>query len=272
MSVINKVEEAYLGILRLIIIIVASVLLIGTVAMGVLALNGITSAGKAEIVDTTVKPDEVIVKTSGKKEGSERQQSPTGKEKPKAKLDSDPNQIFYDRAATAVIKFVEQYAQGHEQIVREEVIQLFRRNAENYDDPAVITAFASGLAETFEKALSAQPIISRVAKAPGSQPQATVSTTDDEPPQAIVEELPFKESPIQVANEIFGTYRTMFAEKQQAKQAAEMTAATEEAGRKADAMMKLYAAGAAFGAFLFLVFISIVVKIERNLRGLKNIQ
>ena len=47
--------------------------------------------------------------------------------------------------------------------------------------------------------------------------------------------------------------------------------ATFEAGaanRKAEGQVQLYIAGGAFAAFLAIVFLSIVVKIERDLRGL----
>jgi hypothetical protein len=69
-------------------------------------------------------------------------------------------------------------------------------------------------------------------------------------------------------NDTLTTYTKLFNQKVQNRERANEQAITDEIERKATAMTQLYVAGGAFGAFLFLVFISIVVKIERNLRVL----
>jgi len=272
MSMLQRIEETYLGMLRFIIILGSSVLLIAAIVLGLSAASGLNGSSIPEKLDTSVKPDEVLTKIS------EERPSPTA-DAPHAKqagekskgLASDPNQAFYDRTATAVVKFVDKYAKGIETVEHQNVVEVSRKKAENFSDPVLITAYASGLADLVERALADPELAKRIAKpaqpVPTQAPQATQAEEEAplSPPSA---EVPFKESPLAIVNQLLSTYTQLFVEKQSKKLENKAKAEAEELERKATAMTQLYFAGGTFASFLFLVFISIVVKIERNLRNL----
>jgi len=269
MSALQRIEETYLGILRFVIILASSILLIAAVILGLSALGGLKGEGAHDKVDTSVKPDEVLSKVAAEappaQAASPRAKSSADKSKG---LASDPNQAFYDRTAAAVVKFVEKYAKGVESVEPQNVVEVSRKKAESFNDPALTTAYAAGLADVMEKALTDPALAKRIEKPAKQAPAPAPQGEEDGQPGFPAVEPPFKESPLQIVNQLLASYTQLFIEKQEKKQELKARAEAEEMERKATSMTQLYLAGGAFASFLFLVFISIVVKIERNLRQL----
>lgn len=269
MSALQRIEETYLGLLRLVIIVASSILLVAAIVLGLSALGGLQGDAANEKVDTTVKPDEVLSKVAAE---STPAQSGTPRAKAggdKAKgLASDPNQTFYDRTASAVVKFVGKYAKGVESVEHQNVVEVCKGKAESFNDPALVSAYASGLADTMEKALIDPGLAKRIEKPTKDVPAPAAQGEENEQPGFPGAEPPFKESPLQIVNQLLASYTQLFIEKQNKKQELKAQAEAEALERKSTAMTQLYLAGGAFASFLFLVFISIVVKIERNLRQL----
>ena len=65
---------------------------------------------------------------------------------------------------------------------------------------------------------------------------------------------------------IVKTYKAEFDKQIEEVEAANERAEAEHAAKKAESMQMIYVAGAAFLAFLLIVFLSIIIRIERNLR------
>ena len=278
MSVLKRVEEAYLEVLRFIIIAAASLLLLGAIVVaGLAASNWSQHADAGEAAPVPVKPEDVSSQVV-----ANRADAAPAKETPQ--LDAvnttkkaDANQAFHDRAATAIFNFVTKYGKGVETIDKPSVLEVIRTKTAQHRDAAVAADFAQGLAVTMEKALADPKVIKLVELAPpAAKPAATASAPaaaagTEEVIEGAAEQpvaRPFKESPIGIVNDVLGTYIRLFAEKIDKKAQDKAQADMEEAARKATALTQLYFAGGAFAAFLMLVFISIVVKIERNLRAL----
>ena len=164
---------------------------------------------------------------------------------------------------------------GAETIDKASVLEVTRAKSQQYRDATVAADFAQGLAITMGKAL-ADPKVIQLVELPTvpAKPVAAASTPAPGTEEVMESSLeqpvarPFKESPIGIVNDVLGTYVRLFAEKIEKKAQEKAQAELDEVTRKATAMTQIYIAGAAFGAFLLLVFISIVVKIERNLRAL----
>lgn len=268
MSVLKRVEEAYLEVLRIVIIIAASLLLLGAVVFGVMAGKNFGGKSHAENSEASVTPDAVLAKLTEK-----NTEKPKGAEAKNAQsklsvASSDPNQVYYDRTSVAVVNFINTYSKGLETVTKENIVEISRAKAELFKNDKVTTEFAAGLAVTMERTLADPKITQRVEK-PAHRPSAAAagqSTIEGNPYE---QELPYKESPIGVVNDVLSTYMNLFVAKEAAKEKAEAKAVQEAVERQASAMMQLYVAGGSFAAFLFLVFISIVVKIERNLRAYK---
>ena len=276
MSVLKRVEEAYLEVLRFIIIAAASLLLIGAMVVAGLAANNWSQHGPSgEQATAPITPEDVTNKVIAAKADA-----PASTEKPvldaaKAKAQVDPNEPLHERTATAIVNFVTKYGKGAETIDKPSVLEVTREKSQQYRDATVSADFAQGLAITMEKALS-DPKVIQLVELPTvpAKPAAAASTPAPGTEEVIESSLeqpvarPFKESPIGIVNDVLGTYVRLFAEKIEKKAQEKAQAELDEVTRKATAMTQIYIAGAAFGAFLLLVFISIVVKIERNLRAL----
>ena len=176
-------------------------------------------------------------------------------------------------SAVAIVNFVNKHGRGAESIDKESVIQVSKRKASIYKEAEVAKEFASGLAATMEKTL-ADPKILKLVEAPAAVPPVAAPAQSVEGDESMVQAQPpapvqpFKESPIGVVNSTLENYIALFGKQLAEKESERDKAAAMEIERKANATQQLYMAGGAFGTFLLLVFISIVVKIERNLRNL----
>jgi hypothetical protein len=278
MSVLKRVEEAYLEVLRFIIIAAASLLLIGAVVVaGLAASNWSQHAGSEEQASAPITPEDVTNKVVAAKSDAAPATGKPVLAESTIKAQVDPNQPFHERTATAIVNFVTKYGKGVETLDKASVLEVTHSKTQLYNDAAVAADFAQGLAITMEKSLTDPKIIKLVELPP--VPVATKPATSASMPSTETEEViegaveqpvtrPFKESPIGIVNEVLKTYERLFAEKTERKAQEKAQAELDEVTRKATAMTQIYIAGGAFGAFLMLVFISIVVKIERNLRVL----
>ena len=274
MSVLKRVEEAYLDVLRFIIIFVASVLLLGAIVFAVLAASN-SGPGNAKDSSTklTVNADDVTNGVVASKSSNKTPAQAISLDAEGERKVIDPNQALFERAAVAIFNFVNKHGRGAESIDKESVIQVSKRKASIYKEAEVAKEFASGLAATMEKTL-ADPKILKLVEAPAAVPPVAAPAQSVEGDESMVQAQPpapvqpFKESPIGVVNSTLENYIALFGKQLAEKESERDKAAAMEIERKANATQQLYMAGGAFGTFLLLVFISIVVKIERNLRNL----
>jgi len=154
----------------------------------------------------------------------------------------DKNQKYYEAAADAIVSFVERMSYGVEGVDKERVVDVTKGRAEVYESEELVTAYAKGFAKAVPKILADKKI----------------------------ESLARNTSAIDVVNQVLNTYTKEFNDKIDAEHKRIADARDDHLQAKADSVRNLSLAGACFGLFLLVVFLSVFIKIERNLRYLEK--
>lgn len=276
MSVLRKVEEAYLGVLRLVIILVATLMLLASIVFLALA-GGNWKEVKPAVGDTSVivKPEEITQQVLAHRTEKAPLAAPDAQAPAKSLAEDTPNKAELDRAAAAIVTFFKRAGGEFQSVSHDRVVSVLKNKAEPYSKTDDAKPFAIGLALAMEKTLADPAVVKLIepqaAVAPVA-PAVAASVAEGEPEEPAPEPAPRsatrKVSPVDVVNDALSTYEAAFEKRVKDRSQAQIDAAAEEARNKATAMTQLYMAGAVFGSFLLLVFISLLVKIERNLRAL----
>jgi hypothetical protein len=233
---LQKLENAYLAILRFVVIAIAGVLLVAVVILGFNSFKALQFEPVAKEITPQVSEQELI------KGITEKPALPKSKSR-KGDGDTkkiDPNAAFYERASNAIIAFVA--SNGSDSVEKATVLELTKENAESFDDPKLVTAFAKGFADSIEKTLANPAVIK------------TAQTT----------------SALDVVNKALKLFTQKFNEQIKDENAKFVAEQKKYIEKKAEGMQSLYVAAGAFVAFLLIVFLSIIIRIERNLRHLEN--
>ena len=239
---LQKLENAYLMILRVVVIVTAGLLLAGVVFYGFNSFKGFSEptmdnqppkVSDKDLIDGLIaKPSTSEGQANASEAGTDSAAQPT----------SDENQAYYTRAAAAIANFVATHSSGQESLDKEQVVKIIKEQAESNTSPERVTAYASGFAQAVEGAL-ASPSVAMLAS---------------------------QSSAIDVVNNALKSFNAQF-DKQLAEKDARYVAEQEKhLQNKAEAMQSLYIAAGAFGMFLLIVFLSIFIRIERNLRNLEG--
>lgn len=239
---LQKLENAYLMILRVVVIVTAGLLLAGVVFYGLNSFKGF-SEPSMDNQPPKVSDKDLINGLITKPSSSEGQAntSEAGADST-AQPENDENQAYYTRAAAAIANFVATHSSGVESLNKEQVVKIIKEQAESNTSPELVTAYASGFAQAVEGAL-ASPSVAMLAS---------------------------QSSAIDVVNNALKSFNEQF-DKQLAEKEARYAAEQEKhLQNKAEAMQSLYIAAGAFGMFLLIVFLSIFIRIERNLRNLEG--
>ena len=120
---------------------------------------------------------------------------------------------------------------------------MLKEQSADLKDPHYEAAYVKGLAETLEQTLSSPAVLKTASP----------------------------EEPFRVVDKVLDGYKERFNGQIETVEAKNAEAQQKYLGEKAESQMSLYYAAAAFGAFLLIVFLSITIKIERNLRLLENL-
>ena len=281
MSVLNKLEVTYLNLLRGVLLAIASILVIVALLAGVKGLIGITGFGSGDVKPEKITPDQIINAVNEKPKAEATAPKAEAHEK-KAK---DIYSAQYEKTANTIIGFISKYSNNTEKVGKNELVAYFATTTNAYPEN-IRGAYINGLSDTFEKALKDESIIKRTIKVKGlvktpapvalshqtqevTNEDGTVST---EEVAIAAETLPaaennaFNESPSALVDAVELKYNELFNASIAAAAEANAMKVAEKLESKASALMTLYVAGGAFFAFLWLIFMSIIVKIERNLR------
>lgn len=255
MAILQKLETSYLAILRFVVILISGLLLIATLILSVSALVNLRDGAKPGQPAPKVTPDQIITdltKTPDKpgapaaKPATQFPQSPV-----------DPNHAEYERAANIIVSFVSKYGRGDE-VLKNSVIEIVKDRAELQPTPELAKSFASGLPGIFEKVLSDKKVIELVSRPVWSLPGEDIQQNN----------TTMGKSPIPIVDMTLNRYFEIFNLQVEQSSMEEANSMAEQAVRKERAMLNLYIAAATFGAFLLLALLSIIVRIERNLRPL----
>jgi hypothetical protein len=90
------------------------------------------------------------------------------------------------------------------------------------------------------------------------------------PAPPVIPDKPFKESPIGVLGEIIDAYSAIFDSNLNEPKDKQSQKLQEQMADKAASTMQMYVAAGLFRVFLLVVFLSIVIRIERNLREIAS--
>lgn len=238
---LHKLENAYLAILRFVILLVAGLLLVGVGIYGFGGLKALKQEPELEAVTPKVSAAEVMKEVAANKaeQGVDSAQ-PVNDSSPLA----DPSAPYYERMVKAISAFVAKTAPDVTLAPKEEMIQILKNNEKHAKSPEWTAEYVKGLAETLEAALVSPEAI-KVAKNKGA---------------------------IEVIDGVITTYTEHFNGQINEKNAANATKLAVHENDKAEGMQSLYIAGGAFGAFLVIIFLSIIIRIERNLRNLERLE
>lgn len=238
---LHKLENAYLAILRFVILLVAGLLLVGVGIYGFGGLKALKQEPELEAVTPKVSAAEVMKEVAATKtEESVDSSQPVNA----SSLLADPSAPYYERMVKAISTFVSKTAPDVTLAPKEQLIQILKNNEKNAKSPEWTADYVKGLAETMEAALASPEAIK------------TAKTKDA----------------LEIINDVITKYTEHFNDQIDEKNAANATKLAIHESDKAEGMQSLYIAGGAFGAFLVIIFLSIIIRIERNLRNLERLE
>jgi hypothetical protein len=233
---LQKLENLYLAILRFVVILVAGILLAAVIVLGLNSFRALQGAPK-EKEATPIVSDDSLKKIILQRESQAEQ--PNANAKPTSPK-SDPNQALYDRAADSIIVYVSTHSGAAENPNRAQVSGIIKSRASKYQKQYLASAYAKAFAESIDRLLKDKDLIAAAKEA----------------------------SALDVVNRLLNAFTEQF-EEQVEKNATENQAKHQEyIEKKAEGQQSLYIAAGAFVAFLMIVFLSIIIRIERNLRHL----
>jgi hypothetical protein len=229
---IQHLENFYLATLRFVVILIASLLLIAVIVLGWKATSVLHPA------PAPIKQAPVVSQVELKKAVLMAENAPESAAPISGSSTSDPDQMYYDRTGLAVKRFFDQHFPGAYNIDQKRIAGLVKERADAYPTAELTDAYAKNLASNVETLLSDRDLIALTkSNEPGPVIERILSSFSDEFDRQVKSTNADNES-------------------MQDKYLSEQTAAQRS----------LYTAAIAFGAFLLIVFLSIIIRIERNLR------
>lgn len=232
---LQKLENAYLTILRVVVILSAGGLLAGVAFFGLSSFQALSPQPEPQAPSPQVTAPRLIERITPAKPVVGDDLPPT-----QAAAEVDPHRAHHEKAAAAILRFVARHG-SEVSLDKADVVRVVRNLAQEQDSPELVAAFARNLAETLEKTL-ADPAMAKLAA--------------DTPALDLV-------------NSALDEFKAEFKAQIEAQEADDAERLREHQQRKAEGQQSLYMAGGAFGAFLLIVFLSIFIRIERNLRHLE---
>lgn len=230
---LQKLENFYLAILRFVVLLVAGLLLVAVVILAIRSTASLNSAPvpvneMPQVAQATVKNDVLATAVN----------TPDQSVTANPKTAQDPNKVYYAQAAASILNFFNSNFPGQYNLDPQKVANIIKEQTDTFDTDDLKAAYANGIATNISSVL-ADPAIVEFAKShkPGDVVEGVIDSFTREFNQQVKD--------TQAKNDAA-----------QAKYLAEQHAARQG----------LYAAAAGFGIFLLIVFLSIVIRIERNLR------
>ncbi|RKR02601.1 hypothetical protein C7446_2319 [Kushneria sinocarnis] len=234
---IQKLENIYLGILRIFVVIVSGILLVSSLFFAVSSLQGFSGPPDAKDFTPEIDKEELKKEIIQKNSNSPRQSSVNSK-KQENNPSSDPNQNYYEETADNITSFINSTSTPNS-VSRQNVIRVTKQRAESFNS-RLTTAYAKGLSNYSGSILSDDKIIEKAKKGDS----------------------------IKVLNEALGAYHEEFKNQLNEEDDRLAQERLEHRQAQANAATNLYIASGSFAGFLLIVFLSIFIKIERNLRNI----
>lgn len=229
---LQKLEDFYLAILRFVVIMVAGVLLIAVIVLAVKSTDALSPAPEPAKATPSVSQIEL------KKAILDTAVDPRPESTASAETADDPDQVYYNRTAASIKNFIDAHFAGQYNIDPVRLSDYVKERADAYETAEVKAAYAKNLSENVDVLLVDKDL---------------VAYARDNAPGPIIDRI------VDSFTEEFDRQLKETETDNQAKQDAYLA-------EKAQAQQNLYLSAGAFGIFLLIVFLSIVIRIERNLR------
>lgn len=238
---LQKIENTFLSILRFVVLAAAAVSLLGFAISGIGSLKLVGGEPEQKPLAINISGEKLINSVLNKEEASAPQSAPSSQ----ARTRPAPTQDDYGKIVKAIDRYVTTIAGKPADISREKVIEVVNERAHTITDENLRREYIVGMGKALEQALGNKTLIEHAKKSP---------------------------YPYVFIDKAMEAYTDQFN-----SQVAEADRVNTEAKNKyladrEDGLRSLYYTGACFGTFLMIVFLSIIIKIERNLRYLANIQ
>jgi hypothetical protein len=228
---LQLLEDFYLAILRFVVLLVAGLLLVAVVVLGIRSVQVFKPSPAPVRENPQVSADvlrrAILVRTAA----NDSEQMPQV-------AAVDPLSVHYRNVATTIRNFFETNFPGKFDIDIAKVSELVKTRAEESAPPGFEEDYAASLSESVAALLS-DPSVIAYAK--------------EHDAMVVVDRL------LNSFSEEFARQVRVTTEQNEARQAAYES-------EKARAQQNLNMALAGFGTFLLIIFLSIIIRIERNLR------
>lgn len=229
---LQKLEDFYLATLRFVVILVASLLLIAVIVLGAKSISALRPAPEPVKQTPTVSQSEL-------KKAVLKSDTASGPTTPASgAIATDQNQAYYTRTGASIKKFFDTHFPDMYNIDPEKIASFVKERAESYPTPDLTTAYAKNLADNVDTLLSDQELI---AFAKNNEPGPII-------------------------DRIFNSFSEEFDRQVKSTTAENESKQEKYLADQITAQRNLYIAASAFGIFLLIVFLSIIIRIERNLR------
>lgn len=262
-SITTALEESFLSILRIVILIFLTISLVASIFLG---FNAVSSFGakpqKYELNKFNAAPlvDEIKRALDESKEASPQ---PTKKQNPKKSNDNKELEEEITKQGKALEKFLRRFGTDVSQNYLENTYRPAARKQANSYGPAFygdgengVNQYAKGNTEFFESIYTNSDILALLDK----DVKKKVDLEDENQRLNVV---------LAVAERVTEFYPDFHNTELQKKAEFEKSSEEEVALKKAGAITEMSIAAGVFGAFLLIAFILVLVKIERNLRTAK---
>jgi len=235
---LQKIENAYLGTLRFVAILVATALLAGAVLYGISS----TRALQPEQPLVAVVPKVADADLKAKIHAPQRRGGQTSEDAIPEMPSANDADAYLRRAGDAVTTLIRQVNPNVDaDRIHQAVNSSLRPKAKRFDAQGLEIAYLKGIAGSLERVLK--------------------------DPEALAElKQPHESGDSNLFERLFDAYDQAFAAQVTRVETENANRRMADAERKTTAQQHFYIAAGSFGLFLAVVFLSIIIRIERNLR------
>ena len=254
MTMLQRIENTYLAILRLVVVGASGLMLVSAIVLAIKAAPLLNDAEEATARLKAVSPESIIELLTKKEAAASGQKA--------AKTQSEPeiDERLVSKVADQLSKFVSEQSAGSVSLKTEKVRDIIRSDAQAQATAQLKSEYLNALAASVEKALAHPGVLSLLKSA------AVTNSVNADSAGSAERQHPA----VRLVVDLLGKFNQSFNASVEAQARETQLARQDQEKARARATTNLYTAAAAFGAFLLIVFLSVFLKIERNLRALPN--
>lgn len=259
MSIIQKLENSYLGVLRVVVIAGASLLLIASLALAGWSASGVLPSPEPRLEAVTVDPRDVLKQVAPEEMKSAQGGVQTAPSNAGIKMTNAAQLAAAEKLYAMAAAFIGKFSGNVQTINKNGFFEYLDTRLNQYDSDEIRLQYLLGLAGAMDASFKSL----KVNAIAGSPMTVEPGTDADVPPALLV-----NDKPINMVSSVIGSYTEQFNKKLEAVRARQQAALMRMQADRDAATMQLYVAAGLFGLFLLVVFLSVLIRIERNLRDI----